>query len=113
MELFYAKHHVRRSNSMIRPGEVFEDSAEDPRIQRLLKIGAIARCSLEESEKPQQPEEAAAAAAPEECPAVEEAAEEPAEEAALPEIDVMDGISAAPAAPVKKTRSRKSGGKQQ
>lgn len=110
-KLYCAKWHIGRGG--FRPGEVFEAEPDDPEIVRLLRMNAISECeilpdipgiaealeSVEVSGEPVQ-EEAEAS--------TDVIAEE---EEAAPEIDVMDGISAAPAEAPKTSSRKRSGGK--
>ena len=91
-DLYYAKWHISLGGEMIRPGECFEGSEDEPELRRLLDIGAADRCNPEQAQKVRQyiEEEEMAEELPEETP------EEPAVYADPAQIDVMDGISTAP-----------------
>lgn len=108
MKLYYAKHHVRVGRQIARPGEVFEAEMPEEELERLLQIGAIAKCEIDpeqEAELMQEAGEESESEPAEDSPEAPADTTEDAEVSAdIADIDVMDGISA----PGKK-KSRKGG----
>lgn len=123
MEYYVAKCHVRLVGYTARPGEVIEEALDEKCVQRLLRLGAIepfnipkvtvqadvpAEQGVSDGEEPKQ-EEADQEEAESDGGETTETENGPA-----PEIDIMDGISSAPAvAPAEKQakKSSRGGGK--
>ncbi len=120
---YYAKMHVAVGDFVARPGEVIEGDFSKEDIDRWLKIGAICECGEPEGVPYDEPTEPEAAPDPEPAETGnEEDSADPDDEEAESEdvepepaqIDVMDGITPAPAptdSAAPKTTRKARGGK--
>lgn len=125
---YLAKHYVNIAGQMYTPGEIIDREIAQSKLQRLIRLGAVAPCpgaavnAKKENNAPDNDpadkpatEETNAEDSAEETEAEEreeaEAEADEYEEADAPEIDVMDGIVAAAEteepAPKKTTKGRK------
>lgn len=103
-QLYYAKTHIRFAGAYYRPGEVFE-ADPDAELQRLISLNAALPC-VETMEELEQDPKAHGIADPNPVNLTDEEIEpEVVEEP--PMIDIMDGISAAPAKTARKKTGRK------
>lgn len=118
---YTAKHFVRIAGRMYTPGEIIDNHIPDDKLQRLLRLGAVATCATADEAVDAtltEPRDVLKDDAGEnrEIPDGGGTGEDDSDEdAEVPEIDAMDGVVPAEARtvtvlPAKPARSRMSGG---